>query len=267
VLLPLNGGNGPDILALAELESERSAELLQQALNKRLGKPELDYTNVLYQPITGGRHIATAILTRLPVERNRTLLLDKRRRILEGRLKVAGRPLIIIASHWTSRVSDKKGTGRAKYADIIYGRFKSLFLANPDVDLLVCGDFNDNPDDPSVTEHLRATGDREAVLASARTKEPLLFNLFAGPYQNGEASHYYGSRRKPKKYLLDQICVSPGMLDEEGWSCVVDSAKVVRQMATADGWPKRFGGERERMPLAARGASDHFPVTVELRVR
>src|SRR6266542_1527688 len=36
VLLKMNGGRGPDILALAEVESLRAAELLQQALNERL---------------------------------------------------------------------------------------------------------------------------------------------------------------------------------------------------------------------------------------
>jgi endonuclease/exonuclease/phosphatase family metal-dependent hydrolase len=267
VLLPLNNGKGPDILALAELESERSAELLQQALNKRLADRSLHYKNILFEPVAGGRHISTAVITRLPVEHNRTDLLDKRRRILEGRVKAAGKTLVVIASHWTSRVSDKKGAGREKYADLIYGHFKSMFLANPKVDLLVCGDFNDNPDDPSVTDHLRATGDLDAVLTAARTREPLLFNLFAGPYRNGEASHFFGSRRNPKRYLFDQICVSPGMLDREGWWCHVDSARVVKQMATRDGRPNRFGNRRDRRPLGARGASDHFPVTVQLSVR
>ena len=88
----------------------------------------------------------------------------------------------------------------------------------------VC-DFNDNPDDPSVMERLHATGDMNAVLASGG-RDPLLFNLFAGPYKAGEASHFYGSKRNPKKYLFDQICVSPGMLDEVNWSCDPKSATV-----------------------------------------
>src|SRR5262249_14166603 len=47
VLASLNGGKGPDILAMAELESVRAAELLQEALNKKLAKPELQYKNLL----------------------------------------------------------------------------------------------------------------------------------------------------------------------------------------------------------------------------
>src|SRR5262245_29414869 len=46
-LIALNDGKGPDILALAEVESVRAAELLRDALNKRLSDPALHYQNVL----------------------------------------------------------------------------------------------------------------------------------------------------------------------------------------------------------------------------
>jgi hypothetical protein len=128
------------------------------------------------------------------------------------------------------------------------------------LEFMVCGDFNDNPDDESVTAHLHATGDIDAVRAGT---EPLLLDLFARAYQRGEGSHYYGS----KVYVFDHICVSPGLLDDAGWSCDVDSAQIVKQMATRQGRPNRFGGENDKRPLSARGASDHFPVTVRLRVQ
>src|SRR5947209_19931619 len=40
-LIGLNGGRGPDIIALAEVESQRAAELLRDALNSRLTDPAL----------------------------------------------------------------------------------------------------------------------------------------------------------------------------------------------------------------------------------
>jgi endonuclease/exonuclease/phosphatase family metal-dependent hydrolase len=260
VILGLNGGRGPDILAVAEIESERAAELLRQALNARLSDPALHYGNLVYEHSSGGRNIAPAILTRLGVEADRTRLLERNLRILEAHLTAAGKPLVVLASHWTSRISDKTGKRRAVYADKLYGRYRQMQTANPAVDLLICGDFNDNPDDPSVLEHLHASGDLEAVRAGDGR---LLFNLFAGPWQQGAASHYYGT----KPYLFDQVVVSPGMLDDEGWSVDVSSAKVIPEMATRQGRPNRFGGENDKRPLSARGASDHFPVTVRLRVR
>src|SRR5262249_10306044 len=157
--------------------------------------------------------------------------------------------LVVIASHWTSRVSDKsaEGASRARYADKIYGRFKAMYKSNPKVDLLVCGDFNDNPDDPSVTEHLHATDDAAAV---RRRDEPALFTRVAGARTDAEGSHYYGR----KAYMFDQVCLSPGLLDDEGWSYVDGSAKVVKQMDDGKGHPLRFGGERDRRPLESRGA-------------
>jgi endonuclease/exonuclease/phosphatase family metal-dependent hydrolase len=266
VLAGLNDGRGPDILALAEVETEHAAELLRDSLNEKVGAKAPPYKAVLYRNPHGGRDIATVIITRLPVVRDRTQLLGKRLRILEGHIEVDGQDLVILATHWTSRVSDKKGTGRDKYADILYGRFLAMYKRNPAVDLLICGDFNDNPDDPSVTEHLHATGNRDRVLADG--DPPALYDLFANLWTKvkGErtvGTHFYRGRN----YIFDQIVVSPGLLDNKGWTCETDSVHIVKEMADRKGHPLPFGTEREKMPLTSRGASDHFPVTVKLRVQ
>src|SRR5271156_1778147 len=46
-LIGLNGGRGPDILAVAEVESLRAAELLRDALNRRLADESLHYQHLL----------------------------------------------------------------------------------------------------------------------------------------------------------------------------------------------------------------------------
>jgi endonuclease/exonuclease/phosphatase family metal-dependent hydrolase len=260
VLIPLNGGRGPDILGACEVESERAAQLLADAMNKRLKEAD-HYTNVLQRGNPAGRHISPVLITRLPVVRDRTRADPKRRRILRTVLRVGKEELIVVVSHWTSRVSDKTGDARARYADVIHGEFRAAHESNPKVDYLICGDFNDNPDDPSVADNLRATGDLARVKESGET--PLLFDPFAKLYADGGATHVYGK----KKYVFDHICVSSGMLDESGWSCDVDSARIVTSFADRQGRPNRFGGENDKRPFSARGASDHFPVTVRLRVR
>jgi endonuclease/exonuclease/phosphatase family metal-dependent hydrolase len=260
VLLEMNGGRGPDILALAEVESYRAAELLQQALNSRLRNKADHYPTVQWKDPSGGRSIACALITRLKINADRSRLLGKRQRILEVHVEAEGRDLVVIASHWTSRITDRTGTGRAKYADQIYGRYKAIYKANPKVDLLVCGDFNDTPSDDSVTKHLHATADWKRVKAGGA--KPLLFAPFADLASKGQGSHYYGGRA----YVFDHVCLSPGLLDNAGWSYVEGSARIVPKIAFR-GRPDRFGGPRDKRPLKARGASDHFPVTVELRVQ
>ncbi len=260
-LMKLNDGKGPDILAVAEVESLRAAELLQEALNKRMGDSSLEYTNVLMKDPAGGRHIATAIITRLPVARNRTRLHGSRLRILEGHIQIGGHDLVVLATHWTSRVTDAHGEHRAKYGGQIYGIFKGMYKSNPKVDFLVCGDFNDPPAAVSVSRHLHATGDVQAVLRPRG--DPYLLNLFADKDpEAGFGTHYFGH----KWWIFDQIVVSPGLLDEEGWSCDPTSVRTVNSLVRPGdkhGRPWRFGNEHDRAP---RGYSDHFPVTVRLRV-
>jgi endonuclease/exonuclease/phosphatase family metal-dependent hydrolase len=266
VLMKMNDGRGPDILGVAEVESERAAQLLADALNKRLGekrKKKEDEYRVVFENLGSGRHISPALLTRLPVVRDKTDRWGKRQRILKTVVRVNDRDLVVVVSHWTSRVSDERGAGRGKYADAIYGNFKAAYLADAKVDLLVCGDFNDNPDDRSVKEHLHAVGDLKAVKASGRD-EPLLFDLLAKSYEEGKSTVEPHGKRTA---LFDHICASPGMFDDSGWSCDPDSARIVTTSADRKGRPTRFGGKHDKRPYEARGPSDHFPVTVTLRVR
>ncbi len=272
VLAALNDGKGPDILALAEVESNSTAaEALKDSLNRAIKPDTPPYRHLLMENLHGGRNIVTAILTRSPVIANRTRLLGKRERTLEGHIEVNGRDLTVLATHWTSRVTDKVGEGRDKYADQIYGHFRGMHKANPDVSLLICGDFNDNPDDPSVTKHLHATGDLERVKING--DPPLLYDIFANQWTEkksaGFGTHFY----RGKAFLFDHLVVSPGMVNGRGdWVCLADTAEIVKHRFVVKtgrnkGHPLAFGTERDKVPLAERGVSDHLPVTVRLRVR
>jgi endonuclease/exonuclease/phosphatase family metal-dependent hydrolase len=257
-LLEMNGGRGPDIIALAEVENQRAAELLKDALNSRLDNAAMHYSHVLFKDPHGGRHIATAIITRLPVRGDRTRTHGSRLRILEGHIDVNGHDLVVLATHWTSRLTDKTGSQRAKYADQIHGVFSAMYHTNPRVDFLICGDFNDPPEAPSVTEHLHAVDRQQFGLS---TEGPRLLDLFAGKDPERYGTHY----NQGKWYVFDQIAVSSGLLDDQGWTCDPDSAQTVNNLV--------LPGDRHRRPwhfgnshTYNHGYSDHFPVTVRLRV-
>ena len=223
-LLRMNDGRGPDIIALAEVENERAAELITSTLNARLSDRSLHYESILFKDPAGGRHIATTIITRLPVKGDRTRLHGRRLRILEGHISINGHDLVIVASHWTSRVSDKTGEGREKYADQIYGVYKGMFISNPKVDFLVCGDFNDPPDAPSVRKHLHAAGNRDEVLRSGKDA-PLLYNLMDDKDPVRFGTHYYHHL-----LIFDQIAISPGLMDEQGWTCRTDTLQTINSL-------------------------------------
>jgi endonuclease/exonuclease/phosphatase family metal-dependent hydrolase len=268
----MNDGKGPDIIALAEVETARAAELVQQELNKRLKDPALHYKTVVWKNAGGKRSISTAVITRLKVKPEKTRLLGSQQRILEVVIEAEGQDLVLVASHWTARVSEKPGaerpgSGRFSYAETIFRDYTAAYKNNPKVRYVVCGDFNDDPTDRSVVEHLRATGELKKVLDPKAGA--VFYNPFADKFQKGEASHYEGGWRKedgePRKHLFDQIVLSPALLDAEGWSYKTNSARVVRRFEFRNR-VDRFGGPSDRRPFEKRGASDHFPVTVELRV-
>ena len=233
VLLSMNGGKGPDILAVAELESDRALELLQDRLNSDLGERAAKYVHRLFREQKSGRHIAPGILTRLPVDGNKTRQLGEHyHRILEGHIRVNDRQLVVVVSHWTSRVQrpggghdeSKNEEQRKKYADVIYGRFKAMYLANPRISFTVSGDFNDDPTDSSVVDHLRGTGDRTRLTSG---DEPMLFNLAA----NRDLEKFGTLSHHNRWNLFDQILVSPAMLNDGDWTCDPTTFRTVREFS------------------------------------
>jgi endonuclease/exonuclease/phosphatase family metal-dependent hydrolase len=262
----MNLGRGPDILCLAEVESDRALQLLQEALNRQITVPRDRYSKRMIVIPRGGRHIGTAILTRLPVIGAAKQVGLDHHRSTEARIRVANRELVVIASHWKSRLperNDPSDTGvaaRMRYAEAVYGRVNAIYKAsNRKADVVVCGDFNDDPVDDSVVKGLRG-GEGEAAVKSAGP-DAKLFNAFRAAFDKGEdGTLWHGKTR----HVFDQILVSPGMLDTEGWSLERGSAKVIAEIAGPNWRPLRFGSRNQK---GKRGASDHFPVEVRLRVK
>jgi endonuclease/exonuclease/phosphatase family metal-dependent hydrolase len=261
-LLRLNGGRGPDILALVEVENRRAVELLQATLNHRL--PDAwDYpeSGLVHHDNRSGRPIEPAVLTRLPARVAYPEAFGTRR-ILGARIEGPdGSPLLVLASHWTSRLGGEETEAkREAYAEVLYRTFLDTSRRDPAADVIICGDFNDEPDDPSVTVALRAVGDPSLLHIGDR--QPYLLDLMAGRDPAIDGTYRYGSRWR----ILDHIVVSPGLLDATGWRVRPETLQVINGTEVRGGTkrgPLRFGNEHNPN---ARGPSDHFAVTVRLVV-
>jgi endonuclease/exonuclease/phosphatase family metal-dependent hydrolase len=259
-LLAMNGGKGPDILCAYEVETKRAAQMLADALNKGLPEGTAPYSTVVMEEINAGRHIAPAIISRLALSKEGKPRLFPPHRVLRASLDSNGSELVVFATHWTSRLSDTQGGQRAKYGDLIYGKANEIYHADARADIIVCGDFNDEPHDAAVRDHLKA-GDELAAVRDAR--ELRFLNLMAGKDADKFGTHYHS-----KPVIYDHICISPGLLDDRAWSCDVNSihtftAGLIKSGSKARR-PWRFGNEKDTID---RGYSDHFPVTVRLRVQ
>jgi len=262
-LLQMNDGNGPDIVCMVEVENERCMSQLQDVVNAKLtrdGKADKKYTQMIFRLDNTGRRFAPGVLSRVKCDNNRTTKLGGRSngRLLRTHLDMDGYDLIVIATHWTSRVSDKTGDRRMSYAKDTYGEFKEILTANPDADVIICGDLNDEFKDESIQLGLHATNDPQAVIdAVPPGREPMVLDL-CSLLDPTKGTICYGS----KKQVFDHICVSRGMLDGSGWSCDPKTIAIFSndEFAMRDGCPRRFD------PRTGLGYSDHFPVMVKLRI-
>ena len=269
-ILKMNDGIGPDIACLCEVENDRCLESLKDALNAKLdaaGLGDRKYTTILFKGDNTGRHFAPAILTRLGVTGDRTRKLGTRYngRILEGHLHHNGHELIVIAAHWTSRVSDDKDDGRRRlsYANDCYGRIKAILKENADADIVLCGDFNDEFHDVSMQTGLRACKNADEVRNAI--DEPKLF----APLADWTGQPPGTIRHERKWYIFDHICVTRGILDNRAWSSDAKTASVFgpdplrRNFRDGNYEPFKFGNKNWK---GDRGYSDHFPVTIQLSV-
>ena len=253
-LLAMNGGRGPDLLALVEVENRRAVELLRDRLHREL-PPELHYHDLAHHDLITGRRIEPAILSRLPINHARTRTFGQRR-IIQAVVEVEGDELAIIASHWTSRITDQEGTKRFDYGRACLEAVQALRRANLATDVLVVGDFNDHPEYRSLTEGLRAGRSPSAI--DAPVDRFRLWNLMTLIKPGTAGTYWYGGGWE----ILDHIVVSPGLVDQKGWRVLPETLTLGDNSQRQ---PQRFGGpgQRER-----RGPSDHLPVSVRItRVR
>ncbi len=271
IILRQNGGNGPDILACVEVESIRAAELMRDALNEKLPAGAVKYEHVAMKELAtnAGRFMAPCVISKLPLDSSRTRLLGKNNlRVLETHVVANGADLTLVASHWTSQLSDdgsRKGSGRDKYAHVIFDEYAGIVAAKPDADFLVCGDFNDDPESDAVANVLHVTGDRAAVVPGA--SPPRLYGLLSGKPLDRFSTIYYDRERKAS--IFDQIAVSPGLFDDHGWGCDPDTVTVPTDGMSREGKvarrPWRFGDRDDK--AVRRGYADHFPVVVNLTLK
>jgi hypothetical protein len=171
---------------------------------------------------------------------------------------IDGEEIHLIVNHWPSRSGGEKESRPKRNAAGSLSRqiVDSLLQLNPNAKIIVMGDLNDDPINPSVKEFLRAKGKEEEL-------EPGdLFNPMYKLYKEGIGSLAY----RDSWNLFDQVIVSQGLLGADKSTFKYYKAKVfnksflLQKEGPYAGYPLRtFGGG-----VYLGGYSDHFPVYVFL---
>jgi hypothetical protein len=115
--------------------------------------------------------------------------------------------LHLFVNHWPSRYGGQMATEHKRQfaAQTLREKFDSLLTLNPNANIVAMGDFNDHPDDVSMSEILKAVKD------SALYKSDELINLI-WQYENIKGTHSY----QHEWGILDQFIVPPHMLTGSG---------------------------------------------------
>jgi len=205
VISKMNGGRGPDVLGLCEVENRKVVELLMAKLSPLGRKYE-----IVHQDSPSDRGIDCAII----YDANVFELVDsgfhfidaqKTRDIVEAKLRHDGRDVYVFMNHWPSRGNDE--WQRCLAAVVLRKRLDEVLAADPKADIVLLGDFNDESDNVALTKFLLVAPTPENLPAGT------LFDTTASIQAAGKGTSVFDNAWE----LIDHIIVSPGLLDDEGF--------------------------------------------------
>jgi hypothetical protein len=266
VIGQLNGGMGPDLPGVCEIENRHVLELLSGAL----AAPGRNYA-IAHDDSDDGRGIDVAFIYDadvLTLQQQFSHVIVKReatREILQVDFQVGAKLLVVIGNHWPSKSG---GDLESEGFRIVAGETMAYFhervreINGKDVAVLAMGDFNDEPYRRSLVQYALSENDRLKV-ENART--PRLWNLMWPLLGRAVFSYYYGNEGS----IIDQLLVSQGIATGSSGIMVRPETTAVHQlpeMRKAGEYPapRRYGRPSER--LDQDGFSDHYPVSVVLGV-
>jgi endonuclease/exonuclease/phosphatase family metal-dependent hydrolase len=172
--------------------------------------------------------------------------------------KLDGEIYHIFVNHWPSRRNGEAASapGRAIAAGVSRHIMDSLFRIDPNTNVVLMGDLNDNPTNESMTKVLKAKGDAEKL------KEGELYNPWVAFFKKGIGTLAY----QDSWALFDQIVMSQHLLNKDDGHYHYYKANIfkrddmIQTSGRYQGYPKRTFDFDNYMG----GFSDHFPTFITL---
>ncbi len=259
-ILSIGDWDAPDVVGLAEVENQKVVEDLAKSEVLR----KFNY-GVVHFESPDRRGIDVAMLYRtdrisLLYSNNIPLTMPDdpdfaSRDILYVKLlTTSGDTLHVMYCHWPSRYGGQAESEpkRIRAATLVRQVADSLFSLNPEVQIVIAGDLNDEWNNISINDYL----------VPATATGPALVNLMAA-LPEGKGSHRYHGVWS----YLDQIIVSPALVDDHGLDIKDKTATVVDREFLLEKDEKYPGIMPFRSFLGLRyhgGFSDHLPVYIDL---
>lgn len=253
IISKMNDGKGPDVLGLCEVENRDVVKMLVEKLQPLHRKYE-----IVHKDSPSERGIDCAIIYDTNVF---TLAgsdfhhvdAGNTRDIVEAHLKRNGSDLYVFMDHWPSRFHED--SYRDKAADVLRKRVDELLSADPKADMIMVGDFNDEPDNESLRDHLRVVKRADQMNGGS------LLDTIAPLKDSGKGTIVYKNHWE----LIDHVIISPGLLDAAGFKWKKGSTRRIDFpelifRPRGKGEIPRPNQSYTRNDFHKTGYSDHLPV-------
>lgn len=262
VISAIGKGNQPAIIGLSEVENIRVLfHLIRQPLLE-----EVKY-NIIHKNSPDERGIDVALLFNpkffLPIQNEFIRVSfpfdkeDKTRDILYTKGMAGPDTLHLFVNHWPSRYGgrEKSQPKRNFVAALLKNKTDSLFAHSKDPNIILMGDFNDNPTDTSLAEILNAK------LPGKSPQKNTLYNLSTEKFNIGEGTLFWKGWD-----MFDQIIVSSALLNNSSPIKVSPP----EQFIFKEEWMLYQPEEGPARPNRTKGRnyyggySDHLPVFIKI---
>jgi exonuclease III len=165
----------------------------------------------------------------------------------------------VFVNHWVSRWEGQQKTEpyRMFTAEKLYSIVQNVFEVDKRANIIIAGDFNDNPTDNSLVKGLHAIKPQKPL------KKGALYNLSKTLYESGNGTVYNNGWD-----MFDQIIVSASLLSGDNGLQVTSSQQTIIKYK----WLLQKNKKGVLIPFRTSsykyfgGFSDHLPVYIDMRV-
>ncbi|HYQ58690.1 MAG TPA: endonuclease/exonuclease/phosphatase family protein [Draconibacterium sp.] len=267
VIVSANGWEMPDIIGLCEVEN-------RYVLERLIDDTPIKSTpyKIIHKESPDMRGIDVALLynaeTFYPLDYACYPLKDEHDNIRATReiLHVFGvvngaDTLHIFVNHWPSRYSGLLETRylREQAAQLLLSKYNEVIQKNNRANVIIVGDFNDQPNDNSIETYL---GAKSASNLSASVQ---LYNLSYDWMKEAEGTLKYQNQW----FVFDQIMVSPNLLTARtGLRTTMEMSAIYKPSFLFEPDKTHGGRKLNRTYIGFKyngGFSDHLPVLLQIR--
>lgn len=264
-ILAVGGWEGVELVGLCEVENLK----VLKDLTQKTALKETNYS-ILHKESPDKRGIDVALLYRADKIRIDTVqyikvFLGKDQRptrdILYATIRTQNEAqLHVFVNHWPSRYGGqmKSDPKRKAAARVVRGYVDSILTVHPNANILLMGDFNDEPDNESIHDVLRARSD------STFSDSTELYNVMSHFHGNHGTHKYQGSWG-----VLDQFMVTKWLFQGQNLLKVKEGPLVFRAPFLMTKETKYPGMKPFRTYVGFKysgGYSDHLPIFIDLQL-